>query len=737
MEKEIRNIVFYKFDSEDGEKWQVCFFYKDGSVYNTDYETGRDLTIEFMDNNGIEELEDIIDKKYVYRVNGKEFSRMFQEFRTNDDPYNKNVQTKDLVKVEEEKTEEQEEKKTIFTTIFTAIASTKLVSWISKKITGIKEFFGKRKEISSKAQEAREKILSKLKKENPEAEIEEENIEENTVNKKKENFFKRTFNKTWKKVAAIATALAMLIIPVSSCAKGNDKQNDPAPTKIEEVKARDFDAIINSSKSVVQKQFMNSVSNTLDSYNKDFARSYLETESDVKAALSWDEVVSLGLVYNDFSKEQLISIFNGSELDQQKLQDAYKTGTLQLFGAHVIETREHPVQMEGLIQSEQGRAFYEKYHEMFLACKEATGQDQIDKVNAFYQELYKDFPINFEQREVGIAHSDPRDTISAYKFSIIPMVSASEILFQNLDIDNTLADKAIDYLDDLGVCNRANDIIEKATIVNLGANSNNEYASYEELKQAKIEELEAQAAYVRDDAHRDISQYKSFKEKVNVAFDYEEGKFSGTIVYSDNTSYSYQDTKVTRTSDREKAIDAVGIEKVKKAESAADASVKKENETARKEAQAAAEKEREHQQAQADSKKQEYEDKIRQDEKDLQDKIDEANKNQNSGGKVNESDFGDHDVDFDNNHSDKDGNLDDSVKDITTDPSGDKTDEPLPDPNSDYESSNASTNETSQNIYEYEEPYTQMSKEEIAEAIVEQMATPSEDISAKVYTYHV
>ena len=149
------------------------------------------------------------------------------------------------------------------------------------------------------------------------------------------------------------------------------------------------------------------------------------------------------------------------------------------------------------------------------------------------------------------------------------------------------------------------------------------------------------------------------------------------------------------------------------------------------------EKEREHQQAQADSKKQEYEDKIRQDEKDLQDKIDEANKNQNSGGKVNESDFGDHDVDFDNNHSDKDGNLDDSVKDITTDPSGDKTDEPLPDPNSDYESSNASTNETSQNIYEYEEPYTQMSKEEIAEAIVEQMATPSEDISAKVYTYHV
>ena len=162
----------------------MCFFYKDGSVYNTDYETGRDLAMKFMEDKNIEDLKQIIDKKYIYRVSGKEFSRMFQEFRTNDDPYKKNVQTKALVKVEEEKTEELEEKKTIFATIFAAIASTKLVSWISKKIAGIKEFFGKRKEISSKAQEAREKFLSKLKKEEPE----EENVEKITEKKKKESF---------------------------------------------------------------------------------------------------------------------------------------------------------------------------------------------------------------------------------------------------------------------------------------------------------------------------------------------------------------------------------------------------------------------------------------------------------------------------------------------------------------------------------------------------------------------
>ena len=76
----------------------------------------------------------------------------------------------------------------------------------------------------------------------------------------------------------------------------------------------------------------------------------------------------------------------------------------------------------------------------------------------------------------------------------------------------------------------------------------------------------------------------------------------------------------------------------------------------------------------ADKVKQEVQD----DEKDMNDKVNQAN---NGGGTVNESDFGDHGVDFDDNHSDENGNLDDSVDNITTDPKGDQSDEPLPDPN--------------------------------------------------------
>ena len=96
MEKEIRNIVFYKFYTTNSEteepelKWQACIFYKDGSVYNTDYEGGKEIACKFMDDNGIEDIRDIIDQKYIYRATGEEFTEMFQEFRTSDDPYQLN-----------------------------------------------------------------------------------------------------------------------------------------------------------------------------------------------------------------------------------------------------------------------------------------------------------------------------------------------------------------------------------------------------------------------------------------------------------------------------------------------------------------------------------------------------------------------------------------------------------------------------------------------------------------------
>lgn len=164
-----------------------------------------------------------------------------------------------------------------------------------------------------------------------------------------------------------------------------------------------------------------------------------------------------------------------------------------------------------------------------------------------------------------------------------------------------------------------------------------------------------------------------------------------------------------------------GLERVEQAENAASAGIKRANDQARTDAERTADEEAKRQQEEADRTRDEHNEEVAKDEKDLQDKIDDANKNQNACGKVNENDLG-HNTDFDNNHSDKDGNLDDSVKDITTDDSNDKTNEPLPDPNA-SEKMAPSINKSGQTIYEYDEQdLTQEEKVAAVEAMVEAMA---------------
>ena len=763
MKKEIKNIVFYTFDSETGKRTQACIFYTDGTVKNTDEAEGLENIKVLMNAKGIspEEFADIIDERYVYRVSGREFEKRFQEFRTKDEIYleepeeTKKGSFKNFLKTitgvnlinkirakhktkkaqraaqedeyeeEEEYEEETTNKKERFMSFLKTITGVKLVSKLQAKYAAYRE--QKEKEKATKPQK-----------------------EDGPIKK----FFKKTFlGKIARRVAAVATAVAILFIP--GCANGKTQRNTDDPVKpivatadqeyntddlIKETTS--FAGMLKLSKSETQQKVMTNISATLNNFNIKFANAFVEKGKDIKAALSWDEVISMALVYNDYKKADLIEIFNGAELNATELSDAYKTATLQLMGAHVLETRENQVDISTLLGSDEAKAFYKKYHDLFLACKEATGKTKVEKVNAFYQELYKDFPITEKVREEGIAHSDPRNSIESYKFSIIPMVSASEILFQNLETDKTLQDKAVAYLNDIGVCNRANDIIEKAALVSLMTPKNNEYIDYDLLKEKRIEELKENKAYVIDDAHRDISQLDRFKKQVNVAFAYNGKNFTGTIVSTKTVTEYYTKTTTETTTDRNHAIDVVGLEKVKEAEAKADETVTKENEQARQDAEKKADEEAKRQQEKADQERKEQEEQIKQDEKDFQDKVDKANEDIKNGETVNEKDFGDHDVNFDDKHSDSNGDLNDSVKDITTDPTGDMTDQPLPDPNaeettktSDATTSTKKSPATDQNVYEYEEPYT-MTNEEKAEAIVEAMANAPTTEKAKVYTYH-
>lgn len=742
MEKEIKNIVFYTFESETGERTQACVFYTDGTVKNTNEEEGVEDVITLMKSKGIspKEYKRIINKHYVYKTTGEDLEEYFEEYLTKKEKYtpkkDRNIKTlfKNLFKRKKEgskKVIDKEEKKPKTVVEETKPEAEKNTEerkekfWrVLQTITGVNLVWGLKEKYLAKKRAVEEANKSKPKKEEG----------------KFKKWFKKTFiGKITKRVAALITAVTILFVPGCSNAK-TEKGPEATPTTINETQEINTDDLIKEvtsfagmlklSKSDVQKAFMNNISESLDNFNIKFANAYVEKDKNIKAALSWDEVISLALVYNDYNKDQLIQIFNGADLNTTKLEDAYKTGVLQLMGAHVIETRENKVDMSSLLESQEAKDFYEKYHELFLKCKEATGQEQINRVNEFYQELYKDFPITEKVREEGIAHSDSRNSIETYKFSIIPMVSAAEMLYQNLAIDKTLQDKAVAYLNDIGVCNRANDVIEKAALVNLSASKNNDYIDYNILKQAKITELIDEDAYVVDDAHRDLSELDSFKNKVNVSFTYTNGTFTGEYT---TTTTKYRTETTSTTTNRSQAVSSTSENKVAAAERQASSRLDAENAQARREAEKAADAEVKRQQEQADAERRQQEEKIAQDEKDLQDKINQANKDINNGQTVNKDDFGDHNVDFDNDHSDNKGNLNDSVKDVTTDGTGDKTNEPLPDPNADDKGNSNSSSD--QPIYEYEEPYT-MTNEEKAAAIVEAMANAQTEEQAKVYTYH-
>ncbi len=542
-----------------------------------------------------------------------------------------------------------------------------------------------------------------------------------------------------------------------------------------------------------QQKAMQSIHDMLVKFNITFANQHLEAGKDIKAALTFEEMVALQQAYNDYSDQEIDAIFNGMKINAHDLSDAYKNATLQLMGAHVIETRDKAVDMSGILNTEEGKAFYNKYHEMFLQMKEASGQDQIDKVNAFYREIHKDFPISDDIREVGISHSDGRDMIESYKLSITPMVAASEMMYQNLSIDHTLSDKAIAYFNDLGFCNYADEKFENIGIVTTLNEEDNTYPLYRQYEEAIVKELKDQNSYVIDDAHRDLSQLDAFKDAVNNHGHMGLNGYSGETSQSTETyttveshtetsTSTRQETKTTTTSDRDEAVSKTSEEEVKAAEDKVREQDEKDNEEARKKAEQEAEAERQKLQEQADEDTKKKEEEVKKDDEDLQQDIDDANKqiDQNNADDdktndkpVNESDFGDHNVDFDDEHSDDNGNLDDSVKDLTTDPTNDQTDEPLPDPNQTgvefeqtYPESPAEVeypntpdpvptdpepsysepieNETPQNVIEYEEPVEEtpqacgleLTEEEYIDYIIEKMASEVETYEEGLqYTY--
>ncbi len=458
-----------------------------------------------------------------------------------------------------------------------------------------------------------------------------------------------------------------------------------------------YDQLLQVTDSKPQKNAMEKLGSVVTAYNGDFASSHVESGKDIKTALTYDEMVALQQAYNDYSKKDLQAYFNGADIRSTDLTRAYKSASLQLMGAYVIETNESKVDMSNLITTDEGKEFYNRYHTMFLEAKNATEkQDKLNKIKIFYDAVKKDFPITEDVRTEGISHSDSYSSITSYKLSVAPMIAAGEMMWQNLDQDLTLDDTSIDFLNDIGLCNYAEKTFERIETIALSGTEDNANPLYEQYKNAVEKMLTEKGIAVIDDEHRDLTKLQAFQDAVNWHF-----KEDGSLEYSEETSYStdsyqtvssYSDSTTTYSEDESTesvSADEVPADERERLENEINSEIDSENEQAKSDAEENAEENKQEMQEEEDQNADKIEEEVKKDDQQLQDDIDKANDTINSNNsdqntsndqQVNENDFHGT-VDFDDEYSDSNGNLDDSVENITTSPSDDQTGQDLPDPN--------------------------------------------------------
>lgn len=559
----------------------------------------------------------------------------------------------------------------------------------------------------------------------------EEDFEEDLEEEKKDGLVKTVFKKAKKKfkesrlgvkITTLAIATTM-IFGLFSCAnrksldgqmvnsdisyvntETNTEDDNTIPV-IADVVETEFDKLLAQSTSLRQREVMQNVSDNLDYFNVEFANAHKEAGKNIKACITWDEMIALQVAVNDYTDEELREIFPQLKVSSTFVKDTlknYNKANLQLMMSYIIETKDSRVNAYKLVESTEGQDFVKKYEDMYFAAHEATGSTKLELVKKFYDSVRKDFNLD--------KATDYKQYPSYYQL-VSNIISAGEMEFQNLDVDYTLTDAEIARFQSINLCEIARDKIENHLYKIIestqkycygskdgGSKDGNDSTIYDQFREEKIRELKEKDSYFTTEENRDISKYDEFIKRVNKEVEcfteykensgskVEENCKTETSVKNETktstrtevkTTYKTT-TKVTNTTDRNEAINMTSKEQVEKAEAEVDCKVEEENQKRKEEAEKAAEAKREELQKEADEQAKKNEEEVKKDQEDLEEKIEEANKKIENDEVVNEKDL-EHDVEFDDDHSDSNGNLDESVKDITTDGTG--ANEALPDPN--------------------------------------------------------
>lgn len=714
MQKQIKDIVIYKSVINGKEIVKSCIFYTDGTVKRGNYEDGIAAVKVVAKERNItskDALKEMINKDIFHAMTEKEFNAKYSSFLAE-------INTKAIDEAfaetlkEAQRKEEEEKEPPMFRTV--VYEPTPVVEEDSIEES---PFYTEEKVVYEEEYNGDSSYTDFT--DAHDSEIEDEELAEEEVEYEEDTFINRAGAKLREnnnrgiKIGAVVLGLIVGATLFAHCHRKSKtgemtNSNLPTPTPVTTTVDGDvygpvyqdttieynndlyndysFSQLLDVTQNEFQRNSMINLSASLNGFNGSFADAYVETGNDIRAALSFDEMVALQQAYNSYTIDEVRAYFNGYEVNAIDMSNAYKSASLQLMGAYVIETSANPVDMSILIDSQEGRDFYERYHNMFLAAKEATGEEQLQLVQQFYAAIREDFPITEEERTEGISHSEDRNSIEDYQLAVAPMIAAAEMLFQNLDVDYTLDTienniSEIDFINDIGLCNLADDKFERLETIMLGSYEDNENPLYEQYRNAIIADLEANNKYVIDDAHRELANLRSFQSIVNgdnnnlgnfsTTYSGSSYSVSGSSTSTETVSWEESSTTTwTETSIVEAPIPA-------DVQADIDAQIAQENAAAEAEAQAQANAEAQRQQEIENANAQTVNNQVEQENAQTQNDIDNINNIINNGGTVNENNYPN--IDFNDNYTDSNGNLDPSVQNVTTDGTG--ANQPLPDPN--------------------------------------------------------
>lgn len=771
--KQIANIVFYKYNNYGIETTEACVFYTDGTAEVASYEQGIDACEELLKNKKIftkEELEEVLNNDLIYTMTIEDFYDNYGLLQE------KSLQSAEFIEEDEEERDDSnyysyDENGNVVDFDY---ESTEDENNFSSKQKNIDEDFdtgdtygddsddySSDSSIYNSPNTPSNTVTGEY---NDEINLEEAKEKKGLWARIKEGFKNKINNimnmKPIKRLRiaslAIVTAIALVVTGCGYNLLFKSKTGKMQNSNIETEAMNDTDIdeemtfyednllyndytssqLLEVTKSKPQKKAMRKIRNILSKYNGKFANAHVESDKDVKAALTFDEVAALQIAYNDYSSDQVQAIFNGTKMSANDMTADYKSATLQLMGAYVIETRENPVDMSNLLNNDQEKEFYKSRHEIFMAAKESTGKDKLAKIREFLDVCRKDFPISIEERTEGIMHTNVDKQIESYKLSIVPMIAAAEQMYQNLDPDYTLNDMETYFMNDIGLCNYAQQKFEQVEEITSNSLEDTTNPTYEQYRNAIIKEMQEKDQYTIDDEHRDLSKLNAYQNNVNWHFDLnrQSGKTTSTNSTSSTTTETNTWTTQTTTYNEETTSKEKNIPK--KYKKKIDKEIEKENKKVKKEAEKEAQKTQQEMQEKADEEAVKVQQEVDQINQETQNDIDAANeqidKNNSdtdttNDNPINESDIGEG-THFDDEHSNESGDLNDSVEDITVDPSGDQTDVELPDPNQ-------TGAEFDQKIMEYESYNNSYSAEEIVDAYVENLANAPESEESLQYIY--